>query len=100
MTTHTLPDSSYISLSVDTETSEVIIEDIKSNTKGNGRVLVDWAINYAREQGYFEQGYDMSLYSYPQDGTINSSDLHQFWLAMGFVDGSEQSGEGYLMILD
>jgi hypothetical protein len=99
MIKHTLPDNSYITLSVDDNSKEIIIENIKSNTKGNGSILVDWAIDYARTEGYFAKDYNMTLYAYPQDATIDNYGLHQFWLAMDFVDDAEQGGEGYLMHL-
>jgi hypothetical protein len=98
MSTYTLSDNSYITISIDNDSQELIIEDIKSYTKGNGSTLVDWAIDLYRSE-YEDKGYSMTLYAYPQDDTIDDDGLVAFWESQGFsIDNANNAGTGTAMI--
>jgi hypothetical protein len=91
-----LPSQSYIEYSVDIDTQEVIIDDIKSFQKGDGTKLAQAVIDIYNAE-YADNNYSLTLYAYPQDDTIDQENLVKFWESVGFEVDSEQGGDGVMM---
>jgi hypothetical protein len=93
MKTITLGES-FIEYSIDENTEEMIIENIKSYNKGDGTKLVNMVLDIYNSE---YSDYELTLYAYPQDDTITLDNLVKFWEKMGFEKETEQGGEGYFM---
>ena len=93
--THTLPSGSFISINIDEDFNEFIIENIKSMVKGDGSILAQWAIALWNAE---YSNMDCTLYAYPQDATIDQEGLVAFWTKQGFeIDHENNAGDGTAM---
>lgn len=93
MTTITTLNNSFLSYSVDSDTREFIIEDLKSLVKGDGTVLMNQVIEIYKTTPDVDK---MSLCAYPTDKTVDTEYLVDFYSKFGF-EVIEDAGYGAIM---